>query len=822
MLSYMERPQAFYPKAKSPTADYDLYDYMANDEKSDGLFTADKDLLNAAEVEQYRQYEIQSNAEGCPKYVQVVSFDNSFLEENHIMVNGVVDKGKLRSAFRKAMAALIEKEPKLDPANCYWTAAIHTNTDNIHIHSALCEYHRIEDRANKYRDKDMLSVEAMNRLKSKIANELIETNDRTKEHTRIERELLLPSLKKAFTNTTGQMLELRRILPPEGGWQYNRPKMKRYRAKIDAVVDNIINSNEELKNTFAAYKSTLDDLTEYYKEFYGEGRTDQHLLYAANTMNDFYARAGNSLLKALSSIPAEELTSEIAVDTQVLDFDDVVSDADIDYADLSITTENVKLDWNSQYKDAVNLLYGNKGKGIIQDIAAAKELLEQESASGNALAYMKLSYIFSRHLLGKADDDNSKADEYDKKTFNALLQFQQTGQYNQDYINYLLGKMYMKGQGCDVDNQKAFSSFLAAGNNKYALFSLGSCYKYGIGTEISKEKAASAYIKASEKQNPFAAYAAGECYEKGYGIESDSEKAYDEYKKALEAFIMLNNDMPSDDLQFKVGFMYLNGKGCDTDRAKAIEWLKIAADNKNDKAQYLLGREFIKDCDYAQAVKYLLQAIKNSNDAAEYTLGKLYLTQFPDDRAKLQDGIAFLENQARKDNADALYTLGRRYLSEKKNAEQGIDYLERAANMHDHEYAQYVLGTYYLNRSKFSSAERYLTMAADKDNSFAYYQLGRLYSIRGKTDLAAKCYRRSAELGNEFSNTQISKLYKKNPGSRKTIYRARYNRAAVTMRTATAILASLCAEQERHLKQLQQEFEEENNVVADYDYSINY
>lgn len=760
-LSYMERPDAFIAKAKAESG-YDFSDYMANPEKSDGLFTVDKDCLTAEEVEQYRQLEIQSVKEGCPKYIQVVSFDNEFLIENHIMVNGVVDKAKLRNTFRKAMSALIENEPKLDPANCYWTAAIHTNTDNIHIHSALVEYHRLEDRCKKYRDKDLLSLSAMNRLKSIMLNDLTETKDeKLIEHTRIERELLLPALKKAFTNTTAQMLELRRILPSDGGWQYNRPKMKRFRPQIDAVVNNIINSDTNLKQLFTTYRQSLDSLSEHYKEVYGADKLNQYVNYTVNTLNDFYGRAGNALLKALAEIPDDGLG--------VTDIEVIQSNLYSDIPDDELTTDEL-LEYESVISDS------DEEKRMTlnwkENAEAALPTILKKAESGDAFAYRKLSYIYRHHLLGIKTDDDAKADEYDKNAFSALLTMRENGKLRSDFLDYMLSDEY-----------------------RYVLFSLANCYKQGIGTVKSEEDASRLYISAADLGQPFAAYEAAKCYERGYGIEKNPDKAYELYSIAFKKFIKLNNENPSANLQYRIADMFLKGKGCQS----SPEVAEV----------------------------YFLKAVQNGHRTAEYNTAQMYLQHFPTDKRRTAIAYGMLERQADKGNVNALHTLGKRYLSEKKLEGKGVDLLRTAADKYGHFQSAYILGCYYFNHNHLSYAEKYLSKAAEKDNSYAYYQLGRLYSLRGNNYKAMSAYKKSAELGNKaaqsFLRHQSSARGANYKSYRQAAAQAQHRRSIAVMRQASSILLSLCKEQERHLKQLQQEFEEENYIIPDYDdYSIGY
>lgn len=765
MYDYYERPEAFKPKAASShSAEYDMYDYMGNTEKSDGIFSADKDLLNSKDIEKFREFEKTSMQEGCPKYIQVLSFQNSFLEENHIMVNGEIDKAKLRNTFRKAMAALIEREPKFDADNCYWVAAIHTNTDNIHIHCSLLEYHRLEDRVKKYKDGDMISVDAMNKLKSVVANDLIEVNERTKEHTAIERELLLPSLKKLFTNTTAQMIALRKELPPERGWQYNRPKMKKYREQIDRVVNNAIESNDELKAMFEKYTKSLDVLTDFYRDLYGEGVTDQYLCYKANKLDEFYARAGNSLLNALKmiKIPTNESDINQASDTQTTTKEDytegygdyIESDGEyiVEYVEDNIfeaaeggpiTTKYV-IGYDREYKEGLDYLYGNKVKDISKDLNKAIVLFENSAKKNNPLASLMLGQIYSK------DKSDLSALNY-KRAFDGISQIIESKSYNNvGYLYYLIARMYQQGQGC----------------------------------ERSDEKSAEYYIRAAQQGVPYAIYAAAECYDKGRGIERNADKANELYNNALLSFEKKcqsdDSDFPSAELQYKIGCMYLKGKGCEIDEDKAIEWLE--------------------------------KSIKNKNDSAEYVLGRLYLRNFTENDSKSARGLELLERQSQKGNADAQYLLGKRYLSERKTSYAGLSYLRKAADEHDHEQAQLALGKYYIENKRLRYAEQYLQKAAQKDNSFAYYQLGRLYNLRSRPDKAMECFHKSSELGNEFAREYLNRYTQRQAERQqrsKRIYRKRHSSVKYQMRSAAAALNHLYSQAEAHLKQLQSEYEYE-------------
>ncbi|NEU35866.1 hypothetical protein GN156_34995, partial [bacterium LRH843] len=64
----------------------------------------------------------------------VISFDNKWLEERGIYNSktGWVNEGAIQNSIRKGMEVLLREE-QLEQSGV-WSAAIHYNTDNIHVH----------------------------------------------------------------------------------------------------------------------------------------------------------------------------------------------------------------------------------------------------------------------------------------------------------------------------------------------------------------------------------------------------------------------------------------------------------------------------------------------------------------------------------------------------------------------------------------------------------------------------------------------------------------------------------------------------------------
>ena len=305
-LEYMDRPEAF-DKTRHLNDEYkDFIDYMSNSEKSDGLFNAQSDLLTESDKEKYRQLETVSRDAGCPKYYGVVSFDNNFLIENGLMTSdGKLDVHGIKELGREGINAMISTSNKLDNDNVYWTGAIHTNTDNIHIHFSICEYERREDRCKVYRDKDCIEVKAFDKLKSKIVNRVL-GSDYSRQLTELERESIKPALSSGYGGCAEQLIRLADKLPSEGGWQYGRPKMRAYRDDIDKTVDAVIASDQKLSGLWKQYNEMLDSRTEYLRKIYGEGERHLYATFKPNRLEDFHKELGNQLLDDLAPL-AEQL-----------------------------------------------------------------------------------------------------------------------------------------------------------------------------------------------------------------------------------------------------------------------------------------------------------------------------------------------------------------------------------------------------------------------------------------------------------------------------------------------------------------------------------
>ena len=178
----------------------------------------------------------------------------------------------------------------------------------------------------------------------------------------------------------------------------------------------------------------------------------------------------------------------------------------------------------------------------------------------------------------------------------------------------------------------------------------------------------------------------------------------------------------------KLGKLFLSGDGVEKDIPKAIEWLKQAAVEENEFAEYALGRLYLKgeevEKDTIAAEEYLLKAANRGNKYAAYLLGKEYLSgeNFGKDAANAEK---YLLKAAEHANKYAEYILGKEYLRGEnfpKDVQKAIDYLKRAAEK-GFDFAEYELGKIYLFGNDApkdtETALAYLKSAAANGNKYA-------------------------------------------------------------------------------------------------------
>lgn len=777
-MEYMSRPEAFCSDNHIDDEEYnpktsfkgsDFLTYMSNEEKSDGLFDSTRELLDDNDKEVYRAYEMQSRTEGCPKYYGVMSFDNEFLVEHGLLSpdGKHLDSKQLKELGREGINALIHSNPKFEDSNVYWNAAIHTNTDNVHIHYSICEYHRLEDRRQTTAGQDLIPISSFNKLKSVVANRII--GDEHLQRIQTARDEIRSQF--AAKGIREQLAELLDILPDnilrsskeQAG--YNSRYVKRYQAAIQKVVKNIIGSDADLQDLTRQFATAVSDGQNLYRRIYGEGSQELYLNFSKNRYADLQERLGNEVLNGVrdlyyarcehlsdseslrhfsdlalkhpslrpfrqeqSSMPVAPHLSDESSDTKWSwsyqeqshpNPPDVYEPSDDDLEFLSSPDEvgGFHLNWSKSYKYARKLIYDKRSTA--EDFHRAEQLLLSEG--NNVLALDALAKLYATDKLGTKDTYLSE--KYYARAFKGWQYVEPTIENNlQSYVWYRIGKCYCYGLGTQLNEEQAALWFTRAAeaDNKYASFSLANLYYYGKGVEQSYEQAFKWYSQAAEKEQPYATYAIAQMYERGEYVKKNSEAAHEYYSAALQGFLLLEKKGQADDnLEYKIGKMYQDGKGTEKDVAKAVEYFKLAAKNENSRAQYELGKALILGDSIKQNVAEgmieINKSITNGNDDAKSFLGRQlvsgkYITK------NILKGIDLLTDCYSRRKSDMIaYAIGKAYLDPTVNDwEQGCEWLTRAAES-GNQYAQLRLGYEYYRREQYNDAARWYAAAARKE-----------------------------------------------------------------------------------------------------------
>ncbi len=810
-IEYIDRNEA---KRNEMLSEYNLYnDYMDNPEKTTGLFTSGKTKLTNMEKLQLKETFQMSQDNGSLMWQTVISFDNRWLEQYGLYdsESQILDEKKLKEIATGAVNRMLKNEGL---ENAVWSAAIHYNTDNVHIHIATVEPH--PSRAKKeYQVYDIYKVDGkeekvpvrdingelvkregyVGRFKGKsielckkhVVDEIMRQQELNLDINRIMREKIIDQKKNHILSIDKDLkdkfLDIYKCLPRVGNrglWNYNNSTMSRVRPMLDALTTDYLMKyhKEDYEKFIALAKSQSED----YKTAYGKKSKRD---FAENKLKELYERLGNKILKEMREYDKKNVTveydekeaerilasyyeQEIEIQEEHIEQDDDFF-LDVD----NIEVEMLEIKWSANYKAARKLLYGE-----VKDYKRAFELLNDEVKEGNILALNEIGNIYQRGL--GVEIDLEKAREYYYKTLQGFEKIYdkpaetEKEERSKPYVAYRIGKMYYYEQGTDKDVDKAIDYFKASGNI-YASYILGNIYYNGDGVDVSKEDAWLYYNAAKgdknnnpkAKRNPYAYYKTAQMLEKGEVVEKNIEYAQEDYKTAYGLFLEMEKDSPDANTEYKLGMMNLKGKCGDIDLENAEYFLEKSSRNGNIYAQYEYAKLLLKSGDdekAKEAVKLLKKSADKGNTKSQLALGRLYAT---DERFyNEKEAIKFLEAAAEKDDM-AKYHLSKFYENSKNKSydmDKAISGYTEIADINS--YASYRLGKIYADKEKgyydVDKAVYYFEKAITQDNEFAQYALAKIYADENSKyynmEKAMKLFTELADKGNEFAQYKVGNV----------------------------------------------------------------
>lgn len=330
-VNYIDRKEAVRTENDCK---YNLYqDYMSNPEKTTGLFTEFSDLKTDAEKKELKRVFEKAQENDSLMWQTVISFDNRWLEENGLYQSKdrVLDEERLKGITRSSVRKMLEKEGL---QNAVWSAAVHYNTDNIHIHIASVEPHPMREKKAyiQYEEKMVngrmckqpildqngkpvvkreykgtfkpKSIEACRR---EVVNEIIREKENNLKINSIIRDSIVKQKREHPLAKDKELcslfLKLYRDMPDcnRNMWNYNNPIMNPQKKQIDAISQKYIEKYHGAE--YQEFLSLINAQAEKYKKAYGEG-SDRN--YTEGKLNDLYTRMGNAVLTEIRAFDKQQ------------------------------------------------------------------------------------------------------------------------------------------------------------------------------------------------------------------------------------------------------------------------------------------------------------------------------------------------------------------------------------------------------------------------------------------------------------------------------------------------------------------------------------
>lgn len=498
--------------------------YMANPEKTTELFTKNKDVLTKSEKQSLQKLFETAQQNDSVMWQDVLSFDNRWLEQNGLYDSrtNLVNEAELRSVTRRCVGRMLYNEGL--EMTAVWSAAIHYNTDNLHIHIAIVEpfptTQIIQEGEYAGERKGKWKKETLKLGKSEVVNHILDNSKSNQLLFQLkQKQIMKPAQNNPLSMNAGMLSDYLDILEalPKGRnkWKYNMDAIKKVRPKIDAFVDKWIEQN--YKEDFTQLREVVAQRQSVYDQAYGGNQNK----YAANQIQSLYASLGNVVLKSMKTFSFEELQEDVF--NQTIDYENDKITVHLKDAQYTAVLTHRANEGNSYAQYRLGRLYlvsswedYNVNTGI--------EYLAKAAEQNNVSAQYKLGSMYLENKLVEADP---------LKGINYLYA---AAEQNHIYAQYKLGLLFLKGEIAGADYQKALHFFTssAAQGNQFAQYQLGLIYLKGEVTRTNVIRAVNYFDKAAQQDNHFAMYQLGKLYYYGLEghLEADKEKGLDYLSKA--------------------------------------------------------------------------------------------------------------------------------------------------------------------------------------------------------------------------------------------------------------------------------------------------
>lgn len=291
-----------------------FFRYATNEQKTQyqGIFNKDKIGLTEAEKQEFidKSAELINRSKDEEKlymFKDVVSFDNEYLKEHHLIdSNNQVD---VRGISRLVQRAYERHVLELGMSKDYQLlGAIHLNTDNVHVHVGLADH--------KYNERYYRSQKSIKAIKRSITTDINNEQRQTlfKEIDRDRkalREKILKDIKPKFSpkDPNEKLLkEIMKELPQDQKlWRMksNAVSMKQPKALVKEYIDKELEKHHG--KAFNDFKEKLKQDEKYNQRLYGKSEANQTY---QKKLDRFYEETGNKIFKTIKELKKEETTDK--------------------------------------------------------------------------------------------------------------------------------------------------------------------------------------------------------------------------------------------------------------------------------------------------------------------------------------------------------------------------------------------------------------------------------------------------------------------------------------------------------------------------------
>ena len=700
------------------------------------------------------------------------------LRRDNAEKTGYTDLNSWRELVKRNIPKIAEAS-KIDMKNLKWYAAFHDKETNPHVHIIVYSTDPREG---------FLTNKGIEKIRSAFANDIYHDE---------------------LYNLYGRQTALRDDLKKESAKLMHKlaENIRTGNSVTNDLIKSVAKLSEQLSNCkgklYYKYlppevKKTVDDIfsqlagnesIQKMYELWCEMEQQKHDIYSSAkvnfppmTENKTFVSVRNMIIKTVSefeTVPSEpanfyppEPSDDGSGDDYSFEIDTEPLTNPVEYPhDITPVTGNYYINWSKEYKAACKLIYAKESGN--DDFDKAEKLLLSEAGKGNVLALFDLGRFYTAEKFERKDD--SRSESYYADALKGFMQLQGKDEYEKlhAYICYRIGKMYCYGLGTAKDEAEAFKWFekSAVAGNKFAQFSIGNCYYYGSGIEQNYEKAFRWYKASAEQGQPYAQYALAQMYSRGEAVLKDDAKAKEYYEKALAGFKGIEASGQADDnLLYKIGQMYKQGLGTDTDTKTALDYFRRAAELNNKNAQRTMALEYISggniEQDIDKGIEMLTELADGGDNLAAYKLGRIYLAGevvFKD----VGKAEKYLQQAAGGGNEFAMYALAKLYLmDEKKDISKAAQLLEKTCDFETIKpYAAYTYAKLLTDDNKFRDSEKAISLLEEtaEDNNWCSFLLGQIYAygkggIARDKEKAVVWLARSADAGNEYAGALLQHI----------------------------------------------------------------